>query len=112
MTAGGSARLADKLKWNSEMTKIYDAGNLCSVPNYYEFVSEGDNHCVILMNRYWNQRGRMVGSGKLGTFYLSDWVYNMTTLQPVPKDVACPGSCKIGLDVTDLGNPNVPGSIY
>ena len=112
MTAGGSARLADKLKWNSEMTKIYDAGNLSSVPNYYEFVSEGDNHCVILMNRYWNQRGRMVGSGKLGTFYLSDWVYNMTTLQPVPKDVACPGSCKIGLDVTDLGNPNVPGSIY
>jgi len=53
-----------------------------------------------------------VGSGKLGTFYLSDWVNNMTSLQSVPNDVTCPGSCEIGLDVTDLGNPNVPGSIY
>ena len=112
MTVGGSARLAEKLKWNSDMKKVYAPGNLSSVPNYYQFVSEGDNHCVILMNRYWNQRGKMVGSGEQGTFYLSDWVYNITMLKPVPKEVQCPGRCNVGLDVTDLGNPKIPGSIY
>lgn len=112
MVDGGSARLGDKLKWNQEMTSIYMAENLSSIPNYFEFISEGDNHCVILMNRYWEQRGKIKGSKTSGILLLSDWINNITLSKSVHKEVQCASSCKIGLDVNDLGNPNVPGSTY
>ena len=106
MISGGAATLQDKYIWNSQMQMLYSPNStLSNVNNYYEFLAEGDYHCVIWTNRYWDTYGYDKKTNNLqNKIYLNKWIENLLLSTTSPSNsVGCiKEACKIELDVLSI----------
>ena len=58
-TSRGEPGLEMKLAWNARMRSEYTGANasaLLALPNYAQWIGEGDEHCVVPYNRFWWER--------------------------------------------------------
>ena len=93
----GEPPLASKLAWSHRMRRLYNATSLRALPNYAEWIGRGDEHCVILSNRYWWTTG--------GGTSLPEWVRaqarpgtNVTSVDCADDDSGGQSACLVGVE--------------
>lgn len=97
----GEPPLSEKLAWAAEMRGVYanttapTTAALAKLPNYLQWIGNGDEHCILPYNRYWWAESAIAGS-------LAAWVNAMIdgAVDELPRLVDCqdtPGACAVGL---------------
>ena len=86
------------------MKQLYQDFNFSSIPNYHEFIPEGDYHCAIAVNRYYTTSGydKLEQSGT--RIFLHQWVQRMIRNQSAPQSVGCKGeaACRRECDFMEV----------
>ncbi len=97
----GEPSLADKLEWSARMRAKYsnDTAALLALPNYFQWIGSGDEHCVIPYNRYhWVSSP----SGQRLTSWVAAMVAGTASTASSARLVDCGGQCTVGLQTVDL----------